>query len=82
MPLTPVNLAELTGLTAGAITAVADRLEAAGFVERVRSHTDRRRWELRLVPERQKDQDALFEPLDQRHGRTVPRATTTTSSTW
>jgi DNA-binding MarR family transcriptional regulator len=63
MPLTPVNLAELTGLTSGAITGVADRLEAAGFVERVRSQTDRRRWQLRLLPGRQKEMAALFGPL-------------------
>jgi DNA-binding MarR family transcriptional regulator len=35
VPLTASNLAQLTGLTGGAITGVADRLEAAGFVERV-----------------------------------------------
>jgi DNA-binding MarR family transcriptional regulator len=63
MPLTPVNLAELTGLTSGAITGVADRLEAAGFVERVRSETDRRRWHLHLLPDRQKELTALFEPM-------------------
>ncbi len=63
MPLTPVNLAELTGLTSGAITGVADRLEAAGFVERVRSQTDRRRWQLRLLPDRQKEMAILLGPL-------------------
>ena len=63
MPLTPVNLAELTGLTPGAITGVADRLEAAGFVNRVRSTSDRRRWELQLAPDRQGDEDALYAPL-------------------
>jgi DNA-binding MarR family transcriptional regulator len=62
-PLTPVNLAELTGMTGGAMTAVADHLERARFVERVHSRTDRRRWELRLLPERQQELDALFEPL-------------------
>jgi DNA-binding MarR family transcriptional regulator len=49
-PLTAANLAALTGLTGGAITGVADRLEAAGFVERVRDRADRRRWELRPSP--------------------------------
>jgi DNA-binding MarR family transcriptional regulator len=62
-PLTPVNLAELTGMTGGAMTAVADHLEEAGFVERVRSRTDRRRWELQLRLERQQEIDALFVPL-------------------
>jgi DNA-binding MarR family transcriptional regulator len=62
-PLTPVNLAALTGLTAGAITGVADRLEAAGFLERVRGTVDRRRLELRLIPGRQKEIAALVAPL-------------------
>src|ERR1700679_3045242 len=48
--LTPVNLAELTGMSGGAMTGVADRLELAGFVERVHSRTDQRRWELQLLP--------------------------------
>jgi DNA-binding MarR family transcriptional regulator len=62
-PLTASNLAELTGLTGGAITGVADRLEAAGFVERVRDSADRRRWELRPLPDRQDEIAALFAPL-------------------
>ena len=51
--LTPVNLAELTGMSGGAMTGVADRLELAGFVERVHSRTDQRRSELQLLPGRQ-----------------------------
>src|SRR5581483_2092499 len=50
VPLTARNLADLIGLTGGAITGVADRLEAAGLVERVRDPEDRRRWELRPLP--------------------------------
>jgi DNA-binding MarR family transcriptional regulator len=61
--LTPVNLAELTGMSGGAMTGVADRLELAGFVERVHSRTDQRRRELQLLPGRQPELDALFEPL-------------------
>jgi DNA-binding MarR family transcriptional regulator len=62
-PLTGKNLAGLIGLTSGAITGVADRLEAAGFVERVRDPEDRRRWELRPIPGRQAEVAALFAPL-------------------
>jgi DNA-binding MarR family transcriptional regulator len=62
-PLTASNLAQLTGLTGGAITGVADRLEAAGFVERVRDPGDRRRWELRPIPERLREVAAQFAPL-------------------
>jgi DNA-binding MarR family transcriptional regulator len=43
-PITPTELARRTGLTAGgAITAVIDRLEAAGLARRVRDNADRRR---------------------------------------
>jgi len=63
VPLTAKNLADLIGLTGGAITGVADRLEAAGFVERVRDPEDRRRWELRPVPGRQAEVFSLFAPL-------------------
>jgi DNA-binding MarR family transcriptional regulator len=62
-PRTASNLATLTGLSPGAITGVADRLEAAGFVERVRDPADRRRWELRPTPARRDEIAALFAPL-------------------
>ncbi|MBO0783324.1 MAG: MarR family transcriptional regulator [Ktedonobacteraceae bacterium] len=42
-PLTAGRLAEILGLTGGAITGVIDRLEAAGFVQRERDPGDRRR---------------------------------------
>jgi len=42
-PLTAGGLAEHTGLTTGAITGLVDRLEAAGFVRRVRDAADRRK---------------------------------------
>ncbi|HEX5731131.1 MarR family winged helix-turn-helix transcriptional regulator [Microbacterium sp.] len=43
-PATPGELAQRTGLTAGgAITAVVDRLERAGYVTRERDAGDRRR---------------------------------------
>ncbi len=41
--LTAGRMAELTGLTTGAITAVIDRLEAAGYATRSRDDDDRRR---------------------------------------
>src|ERR1700761_1536766 len=37
------DLARLTGLTTGAITAAIDRLEKAGLARRERSETDRRK---------------------------------------
>ncbi len=46
--MTAGELARESGLTTGAITAVIDRLEAAGLARRVRDPTDRRR--VRVVP--------------------------------
>lgn len=42
-PLTAGQLAEASRLTTGAVTAVVDRLEAAGLVRRGRDPADRRR---------------------------------------
>jgi DNA-binding MarR family transcriptional regulator len=50
-PLTAGQLAELTGLTTGAVTGVLDRLESTGFIRRERDPGDRRRVIVRLVPE-------------------------------
>ena len=41
--LTAGRLAEITGMSTSAITAVLDRMERAGFLERVRDPRDRRR---------------------------------------
>jgi DNA-binding MarR family transcriptional regulator len=41
--LTAGRLAELAGLTTGAVTAVLDRLEEMGYAQRVRDTEDRRR---------------------------------------
>jgi len=41
-PLTAGQLSRKTGLTTGAITAVIDRLQAAGYVKRKVNKTDRR----------------------------------------
>src|SRR5215831_5778361 len=40
-PIPAGRLAELTGLTTGAVTGVVDRLERAGFAQRVLDPTDR-----------------------------------------
>jgi len=42
-PVTAGRLAELTGLSTGAMTAALDRLERAGYARRVRDQADRRR---------------------------------------
>jgi DNA-binding MarR family transcriptional regulator len=50
--MTAGRLAELTGLTSGAITGVVDRLEKAGFVRRERDDSDRRKVFIAPLPER------------------------------
>lgn len=48
---TAIELARETGIDAGAVTRMVDRLESRGLVERVRSEEDRRVVHLRLTPE-------------------------------
>jgi DNA-binding MarR family transcriptional regulator len=48
--VTAGRLADATGLTTGAITAVLDRLERAGHARRVRDPYDRRRVLVELTP--------------------------------
>ena len=62
--LTAGRLAELMGLTTGAITTVLDRLERAGFARRVRDESDRRR--VRVELDREGAREKLwpyYEPL-------------------
>src|SRR6266436_4408710 len=49
--VTAGRLAEVTGLTTGAITGVVDRLEKAGLVRRERDESDRRKVFIAIVPE-------------------------------
>jgi DNA-binding MarR family transcriptional regulator len=62
-PLTAGQLAELRGLTTGAVTGVLDRLESAGFVRRERDAVDRRRVIVRLVPEAMAGIRPMFDGL-------------------
>jgi len=49
-PMTAGQLADLTGLTTGAVTGMLDRLEEAGLVRRERDPEDGRRVIVRLAP--------------------------------
>ncbi len=63
-PITAGRLAEVTGLSTGAITGVVDRLEKAGFVERVTDPGDRRRVVIQGTKEgRAPDMRHLFMPI-------------------
>ncbi len=58
--MTAGRLAEATGLTNAAVTALVDRLEASGYVVRERDAEDRRRVTIRLVPSALRELDRLY----------------------
>jgi DNA-binding MarR family transcriptional regulator len=60
---TPGRLAELAGITTGAITGVLDRLEKARIVVREADPDDRRRVVVRLSPARLGELIAVLEPM-------------------
>jgi DNA-binding MarR family transcriptional regulator len=62
-PTTAGRLATHTGLTTGAMTAVIDRLERAGFARRVRNSQDRRCVLVEALPDRLREIQALYQPL-------------------
>ncbi len=64
--LTAGQLAELTGLTTGAITGLVDRLEKTGFVRRDRDPSDRRKVVIHPVLEKMEKEIApLFASMGQ-----------------
>ena len=63
--MTAGRLAELTGLTTGAITGVIDRLEKAGYVRRERDDSDRRKVFIAVVPETAARIGRFFVPMQQ-----------------
>jgi DNA-binding MarR family transcriptional regulator len=72
-PMTAGELAGLTGLTTGAITAVIDRLEKAGFAERADDPRDRRRVIVEVVGKRVREIERLFEPFAATFGQLSAR---------
>jgi DNA-binding MarR family transcriptional regulator len=61
--VTAGRLAELTGLTTGAITGLVDRMEKAGLVRRERDEEDRRKVYIAIVPEALGRIGSFYEPL-------------------
>ena len=62
-PMTAGRLAELTGLTSGAVTRMVDRLEAKKYVRRRSDPEDRRRVIIELVPGRAKEFERFYGPM-------------------
>jgi DNA-binding MarR family transcriptional regulator len=61
--LTAGRLAELSGLTTGAVTGVLDRLERARLVVRVRDAADRRKVNVAVTPEHYERSGPIWRPL-------------------
>jgi DNA-binding MarR family transcriptional regulator len=62
-PMTPGEIAQVSGLTTGAVTGVVDRLERANLVRREADKTDRRR--ILITPTHARDEEltAMFTPF-------------------
>ncbi|MGA7668944.1 MAG: MarR family transcriptional regulator [Nitrolancea sp.] len=74
--LTAGQLAELTGLTTGAITGVIDRLERAGYVRREQDASDRRRVIVQPVLEAAQERiTPLFDSISRETTRLISRYT-------
>jgi DNA-binding MarR family transcriptional regulator len=61
------RLAELTGLTTGAVTGIIDRLEEAGYVRRRNDPNDRRRTIVELTRNKKLERklEVIFTPLSE-----------------
>jgi DNA-binding MarR family transcriptional regulator len=64
-PITAGRLAEITGLTTGAVTGIVDRLERSGLVRRERGSEDRRKVIIEAIqtPEHEHAARGIFAPL-------------------
>ncbi|MCK7626508.1 MarR family transcriptional regulator [Streptomyces sp. RS10V-4] len=65
-PLSPALLSSRIPLSSGAMTALLNRLERAGYVIRTREHTDRRIVTLRSTSQAKERADAFFGPVNAR----------------
>ena len=57
------ELAAQSGLTAGAITGVIDRLEKVGYARRISNSVDRRRVRVEVTPEFYRSSERIWGPL-------------------
>lgn len=61
------EIAEFVGVTPGAVTAMCDKLEKAGLVERVRDSEDRRVVTMKLTSEGKAQVLHVFDKFEQKH---------------
>lgn len=69
------RLADVMGMTTGAATRLADRLERDGYVRREPDAADRRRVVLHVVPERMSEVARHYQPMDARWERQIGKYT-------
>lgn len=74
-PVTPADLAEVLSMSTGAVSALVDRLERTGHVQRVRESADRRRVHLHYTREAMALAGQFFGPLGVRAGAVRARFT-------
>jgi DNA-binding MarR family transcriptional regulator len=67
------ELSREAGLTSGAITAVIDRLERLGYVQRIADPKDRRRVLVELTDKAKRTSEELFGPLGDQLGPMLAR---------
>jgi DNA-binding MarR family transcriptional regulator len=73
--LTAGKLAELAGLTTGAVTGVLDRLERLGYARRIRDERDRRRVFVELTDAAVERTHAIYGPFKEEWDRLLSRYT-------
>jgi DNA-binding MarR family transcriptional regulator len=61
--LTATEIARETGLTSGAVTAMLDRLERAGYVRRLRDEADRRRVLVEMTDQARQRAHEIYGPV-------------------
>ena len=74
--VTAGELATEAGLTTGAVTAVIDRLERAGYALRVRDEEDRRRVKVEVTPKLQREAGKIYGPMMSEWQAVMDSATT------
>ncbi len=74
--LTAGELAAESGLSTGAVTAVIDRLERAGYARRVRDEEDRRKVKVEVTPKLRKGALEVYGPMMEEWQAVMNRATT------
>ena len=74
--MTAGQLAEASGLTTGAVTAILDRLEKAGYVRRLHDAADRRRVLVEVTPKAYRRSLEIWGPVAEASGALLDSYTT------